>query len=393
MATALQQPNLDQGTLYSTDDIPLKVSTDETKRPSRQLWWGVAFLLVVAAIELVVAGKYRLVDFSDKTSTKNKKPPPPTTPRFLVIGDWGRDGDYNQAAVADAMARLADNRPQDFIISTGDNFYESGMTSVQDAIFDTSFTQIYNHTSLQVPWKVVLGNHDHGEVDDPDIPPKNCPKSSTRNDDDDNNNEECFWSPLHQLDPRLIERDWRWHCERSFVYSVNDDLDIFFIDTTPIVDDYLKYKWAENKGGIISQSWQDQLAELGTRLARSSAGWKLVVGHHPIRSNHRPDLEYPDLVERLEPLLVTFNVQAYFAGHDHNLQYRVAGGLVPYAQITSGAGSRLGSGFYGDEDAPFQLQENGFVAVEVGSERMKVEYYGLGGDESLFTAEIEKRLI
>ena len=38
-------------------------------------------------------------------------------------------------------------------------------------------------------------------------------------------------------------------------------------------------------GGILSQSWEAQLLELEARLAASSARTKLVVGHHPVRSN------------------------------------------------------------------------------------------------------------
>lgn len=39
-------------------------------------------------------------------------------------------------------------------------------------------------------------------------------------------------------------------------------------------------------GGVLEQSWQDQLSELESRLARSAAEWKLVFGHHPIRTNN-----------------------------------------------------------------------------------------------------------
>lgn len=80
-------------------------------------------------------------------------------PRFLVLGDWGREGDYNQTVVADAMARKAAVMRPDFVVSTGDNFYEWGLTSVDDPAFDISFRDIYNHTELQLPWHVVLGNH------------------------------------------------------------------------------------------------------------------------------------------------------------------------------------------------------------------------------------------
>ena len=41
------------------------------------------------------------------------------------VGDWGRLGRYNQSAVAALMGRKAALEQPDFIISTGDNFYES----------------------------------------------------------------------------------------------------------------------------------------------------------------------------------------------------------------------------------------------------------------------------
>ena len=66
------------------------------------------------------------------------------------MGDWGRQGNSNQTAVADAMARLARKWEPDFIISTGDNFYESGLTSVDDPQFSQSFSDVYKDKSLQV---------------------------------------------------------------------------------------------------------------------------------------------------------------------------------------------------------------------------------------------------
>jgi tartrate-resistant acid phosphatase type 5 len=228
---------------------------------------------------------------------------------------------------------------------------------------------------------VALGNHDYGEVDNPQDDPK-CPKDSTA---------DCFYSPLHQLDVRLSHRDSRWHCERSFsVKLANGDVEIFFLDTTPINDNYHSKVWASNRAGIFEQSWEAQVAELGSKLKQSQARWKFVVGHHPIRSNHRADLLYPDMVQRVEPLLLQYKVSAYFAGHDHNLQFRKQGGLVPYAQIVSGAGSAIGKGFYSDEDAPFQATVNGFAAVEMAGELTKVEYYGLDSDEPLFVGEVRK---
>lgn len=297
-----------------------------------------------------------------------------------MIGDWGREGGCNQSVLADAMARKALSFRPDFVVSTGDNFYETGLVSVDDPQFNTSFSNVYYHKELQVPWLVALGNHDYGETDSPNDRP-DCTKASKAA-------EQCFFGPLHQLDVRLTARDQRWHCERSFTASyASGAVDIFFIDTTPIIQSYADKHWAANRGGILQQSWEDQLRELEVRLELSSAAWKLVVGHHPIRTNHRPDHEFIDMVDQLEPVLIRYGAQAYFCGHDHNLQY-IYNPDRQYHQITSGAGSQIGSYFYGDLDSPFQYGANGFVAVSMGRNSMRVEYLGVDSDEPLFVVEI-----
>lgn len=40
----------------------------------------------------------------------------------------------------------------DFVISTGDNFYDNGLTSDRDPNFEESFSKIYTAKSLQKPW-------------------------------------------------------------------------------------------------------------------------------------------------------------------------------------------------------------------------------------------------
>jgi tartrate-resistant acid phosphatase type 5 len=55
-------------------------------------------------------------------------------------------------------------------------------------------------------------------------------------------------------------------------------------------------------------------------LSTSTADWLFVVGHYPVWSiaEHGPT---KNLVEYLKPLLETYKVNAYFCGHDHNMQY------------------------------------------------------------------------
>jgi tartrate-resistant acid phosphatase type 5 len=48
------------------------------------------------------------------------------------------------------MAAAAQRAPPQFVVSVGDNFYPSGLTSVGDANFADSFQNVYHHAELQV---------------------------------------------------------------------------------------------------------------------------------------------------------------------------------------------------------------------------------------------------
>lgn len=55
-------------------------------------------------------------------------------------------------------------------------------------------------------------------------------------------------------------------------------------------------------------------------LKQSHAKWKIVVGHHTIRSaGHHGDTE--ELVNQLLPILEANNIDLFINGHDHCLQH------------------------------------------------------------------------
>ena len=85
---------------------------------------------------------------------------------FLVIGDWGRNGENYQKEVAVAMGQAGHDLGAQFIIATGDNFYPYGVQSVFDYHWISSFETIYRAQSLHVKWYPVLGNHDY--ISNPD---------------------------------------------------------------------------------------------------------------------------------------------------------------------------------------------------------------------------------
>lgn len=212
---------------------------------------------------------------------------------FLVLGDWGRKGAFNQSEVAVQMGRIGEKLDIDFVVSTGDNFYDNGLTGNQDKAFVESFTQIYTANSLQKQWYSVLGNHDY------------------------RGNAEA------QLSQQLRKIDSRWLCLRSFI--VNAELaEIFFVDTTPFVQSYFTkaeghtYDW---RGIGSPRSYiANLIKDLKLALSESKAKWKIVVGHHAIRSiGHHGDTE--ELVSKLHPILKANNVDFYMNGHDHCLEH------------------------------------------------------------------------
>ena len=93
------------------------------------------------------------------------------------LGDWGRNGHCCQNDVALEMVNrskftqftfnhvlLYQSRVEnvDFVINTGDNFYESGIQSADARKVTTSWYNVYNHQQLmEIPWYGVLGNHDY----------------------------------------------------------------------------------------------------------------------------------------------------------------------------------------------------------------------------------------
>lgn len=50
------------------------------------------------------------------------------------------------------MGRIGECLDIDFVVSTGDNFYEDGLTGIDDKAFEESFTNIYTAESLQKQW-------------------------------------------------------------------------------------------------------------------------------------------------------------------------------------------------------------------------------------------------
>ena len=82
------------------------------------------------------------------------------TLRFVAMGDGG-EGNGTQLQVAQVIKTMCDARGGcAFALYLGDNIYDTGVDSVDDAQFQSKFEVPY--AELLFPFYITLGNHDYG---------------------------------------------------------------------------------------------------------------------------------------------------------------------------------------------------------------------------------------
>ncbi|MDB5274801.1 MAG: 3,5-cyclic adenosine monophosphate phosphodiesterase CpdA [Chitinophagaceae bacterium] len=259
---------------------------------------------------------------------------PEKTLHFFVIGDWGRDGKYHQTEVAEAMNTTGKLAPPDFIISTGDNFYPNGVTSLQDKQWLTSFENIYSGQQVQCPWYPVLGNHDY----------RGNP----------------------QVEIAYTKKSSRWTMPaRYYTLSkkINDSSSVrfIFLDTNPM----------EKLDTLHQLKWLDSV------LAHSNEQWKIVVGHHPLFSSNPRHGNSAKMIALLKNRLEKHGVQLYLAGHDHDLQHQQPKGNVDY--IVSGAGSQTRKTST-HSTTKFTRDISGFASISMTADSLALHFIDYKGN-------------
>lgn len=273
---------------------------------------------------------------------------------FVAVGDWGRDGGSHQRDVAAAMGKAAAEAVTAFTVSTGDNFYENGVASAIDPQWKTSFEDVYTAPSLQRPWFVALGNHDYRGT------------------------------PQAELDYAKTSPRWKLP-SRYYVTSPAPYLDVFVIDTSPLVHSYREKVHSRIAGNVASQDVVAQLAWLDGALAKSTAAWKIVVGHHTIRSGGSEHGDTPEMIALVDPILRRHGVQIYLNGHEHDLQHIARDGMN---YVCSGAGSEVrptGS----TTGTKFALSRSGFAVFTVVRDVVRLEFRDYTG-ASLYKATVTR---
>lgn len=260
---------------------------------------------------------------------------------FFALGDQGT-GDANQRSVADAMEKVAKkNKKLDFVVLLGDNFYIDKKLTVNSTEWNTMFEEVYSGSYLStVPFYAVLGNHDK------DL---SLNKSSH--------------SEIEYSKKALGSNRWRmpahyYHSDFGNIHG-RPLLRIVFLDTNAPADEisvqanYVREQFITNPVQPI---------------------WKIVVGHHTVRTYGKHFADPTKLTTLLLPVLQEAKVDLYLSGHDHNQQLIIKNGEPGY--IINGAG---GKGLYSQklksDDLLFFRKGYGFASLKVNPANLDISFY------------------
>lgn len=239
---------------------------------------------------------------------------------FVFFGDAG-DGGADQQAVAEAVGAWCARHRCDFVLLLGDNAYPAGVEGAEDPLWEQVFVRPYG--DLGLPFKVLLGNHDHLGV------------------------------VQGQLDYRSPAPS-SWELPAQFWRFSTDIADFFLVDST--------------RFGPFQAAWLD------AGLRRSTAPWKIVAGHHPLPWHGRHG-GTPALDRSLWPLL-RGRASFYLAGHEHNLQVDVQD---PPMVVMGGGGAAL-TPVHGGPWTGWSAMAHGFGWMSLDAEQAELVVVGREGD-------------
>ncbi len=265
---------------------------------------------------------------------------------FLVLGDWGRGGNFGQREVAKAMASTASSLHAAFVITTGDNFYPDGVKTGDDAQFRKSFESVYDAPSLGVTWYPALGNHDYHQNPDAEV--------------------------------AYGARTPRWHMPSRY-YSFTRDVapgvraEFLVMDSNPFNLKDGEEEASQLKGAdtVAQRRWLD------STLAASTAQWKFVVTHHHLYSAG-PRGTNTAFEQFLAPRLKQYHVTALLSGHEHHLEHVAPDSTGPQFFI-SGAGSET-RGTSATPVTRYVESVTGFMAFSMTADSVLVQIIGANGD-------------
>lgn len=283
--------------------------------------------------------------------------------RFVAMGDTGKgcatpsDG---QCRVAEAVRAKCARSGCDFVVLLGDNIYDSGAESADDPQFQSKFEQPY--AGIDVPFYVVLGNHDYGAGG--------------------------AGLEYAKADAEIAysARSKKWRMPARFYRVRLGAVELFATDT---------------QQALLGND-HEQRAAVKEWLARSDAPWKIALGHHPYRSNgpHGNAGNYDGLgflpralaaagrgVRTFLEDAVCGRADLYLAGHDHSRQW-LEGTCAGTELVVSGAGAAP-TGLGGANPTRFERDTAGFFYAAATAHGLTAEMIAADGNVEL-TRTLEK---
>lgn len=270
--------------------------------------------------------------------------------RFAALGDTGM-GNADQARVARGLAKVCAERGCDFVLLLGDNIYPTGVSSPEDAQFETKFEQPY--APIEAPFYVALGNHDYGA----------------------NGGGTEFDKGAHEV--AYSSRSTRWRMPAPHYRFRRGDVELFALDTNL----------------MLFFRDEAQRRDVAEWLEASPARWKLAFGHHPYRSNgpHGNAGSYdgvPGLglgVKRFMDEVVCGQVDFYLSGHDHSLQHL----LEPCGStelVVSGGGGAGITALSSTNAVHFARSSHGLTYFNIEGENLELSFHDADGNQLFSTS-------
>ncbi|KAL1540211.1 Purple acid phosphatase 4 [Salvia divinorum] len=163
-------------------------------------------------------------------------------------------------------------------------------------------------------------------------------------------------------------------CCRVFLHRHDTVQDKYFTDP----EDHV-YDW---RGVLPREKYLTTLLQnLESALKKSKAKWKLVIGHHTIKSASEHG-NTQELVDKVLPILEANGVDLYINGHDHCLQ-QIASSKSGLQFMTSGVGSKAWRGVYNwtnPNEMKFFYDGQGFMTMHITHQHIVVKFYDISGN-------------
>lgn len=282
---------------------------------------------------------------------------------LMVLGDWGGVpvppySTPGQRAVAESMGRVASELSASAVLALGDNFYFEGIrTDSANSRFEDTWNSVYSASSLQVPWYMIAGNHDH------------------------------YGNVTAQVEYSDVSDRWNfpslYHTKSFSSVDSSLSLDVIFIDTVDLsgssaIIDESDPRYYDPLPPRRKEDAATQWDWIEAQLKASTADHLVVAGHYPLYSvcTHGPT---SNLIEHLKPLLVQYGAH-YMAGHDHCMVSASENDLL---YVVQGTGNTCCT-------APARLDEMPAEYLDwYMSKEKKTDHLGLIGGFSTLTASKE----